>query len=410
MNFKTGFSAISIVFMVTGQVYCQYNSSARTASTSSPVTVANATAATTPVTPGTLIGSQKAITTAVPFLTITPDARHAGLGDAGVATSPDASATYWNAGKLAFINKAYGGSLSYTPWLGKIVNDMSIAYLSGFYKLSKEQAAGLAIKYFDLGDIFFTEDGINGNHFRPKELTIDATYSRKLTENFSVGLTGRYIHSNLTGSFSSSGSSDAKPGNSVAADVGVFYTKPLEGARNSTLNIGAQISNIGAKLSYTDNANKNFIPTTLRLGTAYTTSLDPYNTLTFVLDFSKLMVPTIDKGQTLLNGMFSSFSDAPGGFSEEIHEVITSMGIEYWYKDIFSFRGGYFLEAKDKGNRKYMTLGLGFRWQKFGFDTAYLVPTNQREHPLAETIRFSISLQVPELSDKDLESVTDPNN
>jgi hypothetical protein len=136
-----------------------------------------------------------------------------------------------------------------------------------------------------------------------------------------------------------------------------------------------------------------------------------FNSLTFTVDFSKLMVPTIDKNQTLLNGMFGSFSDAPGGFSEEIHEVITSMGIEYWYKDIFAFRGGYFLEAKDKGNRKYLTAGLGFRYQKFGFDAAYLVPTNQREHPLAETIRFSISLQVPELSDKDLESVTDdPNN
>jgi hypothetical protein len=387
MNFRTGFLAILFVSLVQGYVFGQPD----------------------PITPGTLIGSQKAITTAVPFLTITPDARHAALGDAGVATSPDASSAYWNAAKLAFINKAYGGQLSYTPWLGKIVNDMSISHLSGFYKISKEQAAGISIKYFDLGDIFFTEDGVNGSHFRPKELAIDATYSRKLAEDFSVGLTGRYIHSNLTGSFSQSGSSDAKPGNSVAADVGVFYTKPLKGPRNSTLNIGAQISNIGAKLSYTDNANKNFLPTTLRLGTSYTTSLDPFNTLSFIVDFSKLMVPTIDENQTLLNGMFSSFSDAPGGFSEEIHEVITSLGIEYWYKDIFAFRGGYFLEAKDKGNRKYMTLGLGFRWQKFGFDAAYLVPTNQREHPLAETIRFSISLQVPELSDKDLESVTDPN-
>jgi hypothetical protein len=407
MNFKTGFSAILFIAFTQGYVFGQNNSGR----TSSPVTTANATAATTPITPGTLIGSQKAITTAVPFLTITPDARHAGLGDAGVASSPDAASGYWNAGKLAFINKAYGGSLSYTPWLGKIVNDMSISYLSGFYKISKEQAVGLAIKYFDLGDIFFTEDGQNGTHFRPKEFTLDGTYSRKLTEDFSVGLTGRYIHSNLTGQFSSSGTSDAKPGNSVAADIGVFYTKPLKGPRNATLNIGAQISNIGAKLSYTDNANKNFLPTMLKLGTAYTTSLDMSNTLTFMVDFSKLMVPTIDKNQTLLNGMFGSFSDAPGGASEEIHEVMTSMGIEYWYKDIFAFRGGYFLEAKDKGNRKYMTLGLGFRYQKFGFDAAYLVPTNQREHPLAETIRFSISLTVPELSDKDLESVTDdPNN
>jgi hypothetical protein len=270
---------------------------------------------------------------------------------------------------------------------------MSISYLSGFYKINKEQAVGASLKYFDLGEIQFTNDtGGDIGRFNPREFAFDLTYSRMLTESFSVGLSGRYIYSNLTGAFASS-SADAKPGNSVAADVGVFYTKPLQTAKVSNLSLGLQISNIGAKLSYTDNANKNFLPTTLRLGGAFYTELDFHNSFTFVLDFSKLMVPTVDKNQSLLSGMFGSFSDAPGGFSEEIHEVITSVGIEYWYDKTFAARAGYFLEAKDKGNRKYMTIGLGFRKNKFGIDVAYIVPTNQREHPLAETLRFTILLQ-----------------
>ena len=354
--------------------------------------------------PNQLLGSQKAITTAVPFLSISPDARHAALGDAGVATSPDANSTYWNAAKLVYIDKAYGGTVSYTPWLGKIVNDMSIAYLSGFYKINKEQAVALSFKYFDLGDIFFTDDGINGTNFNPREFALDATYSRMLTQNLSVGLSGRYIHSNLTGYFSSGGT-DAQPGNSVAVDLGVFYTKILQNARNSNLSFGAQISNIGAKITYTDNANKNFLPTTLRIGSAFTTELDPYNSLTFILDFSKLMVPTIDEGQSLLGGMFGSFTDAPGGFKEEIHEIMLSAGMEYWYNNTFAARMGYFLEAEDKGNRKYLTLGLGFRKDRFGIDMAYLVPTNQREHPLAETLRFTLLFQVQKANTE--ESVTD---
>ncbi len=345
------------------------------------------------ITPGTLIGSQKAITTAVPFLSITPDARHAGLGDAGVATSPDPNAAYWNAGKLVFIDKKYGGSFSYTPWLGKIVNDMWISSLNGFYHINRFQAVAVSMKYFDLGEISFRDDQNRPlGDFNPKEAAFDATYSRMLTENLGVGLTGRYIFSNLTGAFSGS---DAQAGNSVAADVGVYYTKELQSARNSTLSLGAQISNIGAKISYTDNNNKDFLPTNLRLGGALTTQLDPFNSMTFILDFNKLMVPSVPGNQSLLSGMFKSFTDAPGGGSEEIHEIITNAGIEYWYKDIFAARLGYFLEAKDKGNRKYLTLGTGFRKNNFGIDVAYIVPTNQREHPLAETLRFTIMLQIP---------------
>lgn len=352
-------------------------------------------------TPGELLGQTKAITTAVPFLLISPDARHAALGEAGVASSPDANASYWNPGKLVFIDKSYGGTLSYTPWLGKIINDMSISYLSGFYKITREQAVSLNLKYFDLGDIFFTDDGINGTTFNPREMAVDVSYSRMLTENLAIGLSGRYIYSNLTGAWSSGGT-DARPGRSVAADIGVFYTKPLQSAMNSNLSLGASISNIGAKITYSDDNNKDFLPTNLRFGGAFTTALDPNNSVTFLLDFNKLLVPTIDKNQTLLRGMFSSFTDAPGGFSEEISEIMTSMGVEYWYKEIFSARLGYFLEAYDKGNRKYLTSGIGFRKDNFGIDIAYIVPTNKREHPLAETIRFTLLFQIPEaIRDRD---------
>ena len=355
--------------------------------------------------PSTLIGSQKAITTAVPFLSITPDARHAALGDGGVATSPDANAAFWNAGKLVFIGseKKYGGSFSYTPWLGKIVNDMWISSLSGFYQINREQAVAFSFKYFDLGEISFrNENNVPLGDFNPKEASFDATYSRMLSENLGVGLTGRYIFSNITGAFNGA---DAQAGNSVATDIGVFFTKPMQSAKNSTLSLGAQISNIGAKLSYTDNNNKDFLPTSLRLGGAFSTQVDPYNSFTFILDFNKLMVPTIDDRQSLLSGMFGSFTDAPGGGSEELSEIMTSAGVEYWYDQTFAARLGYFLESQDKGNRKYMTAGVGFRRDRFGIDVAYIVPTNQREHPLAETLRFTVLMQVDNL--REAESVTD---
>jgi hypothetical protein len=358
--------------------------------------------------PGQLVGQQRAITTAVPFVGITPDARHAALGDGGVATSPDANAAYWNAAKLVFIeDKKYGGSFSYTPWLGKIVNDMWISSLSGFYKINREQAVAVSLKYFDLGEISFRG---NNNEplgdFNPKEAAFDATYSRMLTDNLSLGLTARYIFSNLTGAFTGS---DAQAGNSVAADLGIFYTKPLQGTRNSTLSLGGQISNIGAKISYTDNNNKDFLPTNLRLGGAYTTELDPYNNITFILDFNKLMVPSPGANRdtvSLLSGMFGSFSDAPGGATEELQEFMTSVGVEYWYRNIFAGRLGYFNEHINKGNRKYLTMGVGFRKNNFGIDVAYVVPTNQREHPLAETLRFTLLMHLSSTIQEE-ESVTD---
>jgi len=353
------------------------------------------------------------ITTAAPFLTISPDARHAALGDAGAATSADANSAYWNPAKLVFIDKSYGGGVSVTPWLGKITNDMWITYLSAFYKLTHEQAFAFGFKYFDLGD-FYARSAANEPEgtFNPKEFSLDFTYSRLLTENFSVGLTGRYIHSNLLGSYNGTSITDTKPGNSVAADLGVYYTKALKGAKTNSLSMAAVISNIGAKISYSDDNNKDFIPTNLRLGAAYTTELDPYNSFTFALDFNKLMVPSPDENnnipdKSLLGGMFGSFSDAPDGFSEEIKEIIVNMGVEYWYKHTFAGRVGYFSESREKGNRKYMTIGVGFVKDRFGFDVAYLVPTNGRENPLAETVRFSLLFQIK--AEENQETVTDPN-
>ena len=363
------------------------------------------------------LGQEVAITTAVPFLVISPDARHAALGDAGVATSPDANSAYWNAGKLAFIQTKYGASASYTPWLGKIVNDMSISYITGYYKIAREHTVSLPLKYFDMGDITFTNDvaQVTGQ-FSPRDYSFEGTYSRMLSENLVMGITGKYIYSNLTGTNSNV---DVQPGKSVAADIGIYYTKELQWRQASTLSLGATITNIGAKLSYTDNSNEDFLPTNLRLGSALTTELDPYNSITFTLDFNKLMVPSPpirdengaiiagkDPNRSLINAMFTSFSDAPNGFEEEIQEIMTSIGIEYWYNRTFAGRIGYFNEAANKGNRKYMTFGLGFNKNRFGIDIAYLVPTAKREHPLAETLRFTLHFNINQ-SPVEEESVTD---
>jgi len=360
--------------------------------------------------PTTIIVGQDAdnrvITTAVPFLGITPDARGGAMGDAGVATSADANSIHWNPAKLVFIEQKIGFALSYSPWLSKIINDMSLSYLSGYYKLSQEQAIAVSMRYFDLGEIFFTDDNnIQQGRFNPREIAVDATYSRKLTQELSLGVTARYVHSNLTGNFSSPNSTiEAKPGNTAAVDLSVYYIKELQ---NSELSFGGNLSNIGAKLSYSNEDNKDFIPINLRLGTAYKMHLDPYNSITFALDFNKLLVPTPpiygidtvtgekiilsgkDPNRALLSGMFGSFADAPDGFSEEMQEIMIAFGSEYWYNNTFAARLGYFYENSNKGNRKYITMGVGFRYNVFGVDFAYLIPPDQ-EHPLAETLRFSL--------------------
>lgn len=341
--------------------------------------------------------TNKVITTAVPFLGITPDARAAGMGDTGAATSPDANAGYWNSAKLVHIDKGYGVSMSYTPWLAKIVNDMYIFYLSGFYKIDDRQVVAASMKYFDYGEVQFNKGPVYPvdllGRYSPRDLSFDVTYSRKLTQNVSIGGALRYIYSNLTG-YLSTNSFDAQPGHSVAADIGFYYTKPIVW-KNSQLSLGATITNIGAKITYSDPNSKDFIPTNLRIGGAYTMELDAMNKLTFALDFNKLMVPSPgvnSKTQSMLSGMFGSFSDAAGGFSEEMKEITISTGTEYWYNETFAGRLGYFYESREKGNRQYLTAGIGTRFNKFGLDVAYMVPTNGRENALAETLRFTIMM------------------
>ena len=360
--------------------------------------------------------SRRPIITAVPFLLISPDSRGSAMGETGVATSPDVNSVHWNNAKLAFIDKKYGFGMSYVPWLGKIVDDMSVSYLTGFYKLDNVQTIGLSMKYFDLGEIQLTDNqGFSLGIENPKELSTAFTYSRKLTNDLSIGGTTRYIWSNLTGSISNY--ADAKAGNSFSVDLGIYYNKEITLAnRTSELSFGSHFSNIGGKITYGSSKSLDFIPINFRVGSSIKTFLDQYNSLTFALDFNKLMVPSppiyevdingnyiidpltnqpqIQRGKnpnrSVLSGMFSSFSDAPDGFSEEIKEITISSGLEYWYREIFSFRGGYFFENMDKGGRRFLTLGLGIKYNNLGVDFSYL-STSQNDHPLAETMRFSVA-------------------
>ena len=336
----------------------------------------------------------QAITTAVPFLMITPDSRAGGMGDAGVAVSDDANATHWNLSALAFTEKKFGVGLSYTPWLRQLVPDINLSYLSGHVNLG-ERAGVIAssIRYFSLGKIEFTDDNaIKYGEFNANEFAFDAGYARKVTDNFSAGVALRFIYSNLAAN-AQVGSFDTKPGTSVAGDINMLYTKDFTSG-NLPMNIrwGVNVSNIGAKISYTNSNNRDFIPTNMRLGAALKTSLDDYNSLTVTADVNKLMVPS-EGGQsdkTLLDGMFSSFGDAPGGFSEEIREFNLSTGLEYWYNDLFAARAGLFLEDATKGNRKFVTLGAGLKYNVFALDFAYLASL-QQAHPLQNTLRFSLS-------------------
>ena len=354
-----------------------------------------------------------AITTTVPFLQIAPDARSGGMGDVGAAISADANASYWNPAKVSKIQNDIGASISYSPWLNNLVDDMFLTYLTGYKKIDRLNAVSLSLLYFDLGNIpLIDENQMSLGDHDPQEWMIGATYSRVLSENLSIGFTGKFIHSNIGFSLSAD---QVQSASSVAGDVGIYYEKDLLlSGNNSNLALAAVISNIGAKMSYFNKETKDFIPTNLKLGTAFTTNLDPYNTITLALDFNKLLVPTPpiyqtddngdfvrdangnlivesgkDPDRSLLSGMFGSFGDAPDGFSEELQEVSISAGAEYWYNNLFAARAGYFYEHANKGNRKFFTLGLGFRYQVFGIDFAYLIPQEQN-HPLSDTLRFTL--------------------
>lgn len=336
----------------------------------------------------------QAITTAVPFLMIAPDSRSGALGEAGVALTDNANATHWNLSSLAFTDKKFGVGLSYTPWLRQLVPDINLSYLTGFVNLG-DRAGVIAgsIRYFTLGEIEFTdENAVQYGQFNANEFAIDAGYTRKVTDNFSAGVSLRFIYSNLAAN-ARVGSFDTKPGTSIAGDINMLYTKDFTaGATPLTFNWGLNISNIGAKISYTNSANRDFIPTNLRLGFLVKAAMDEYNSISFITDVNKLMVPS-EGGQsdkTLIDGMFSSFTDAPGGFTEELSEFNLSAGLEYWYNNLFAARAGLFLEDAEKGNRKFVTLGAGVKYNVFALDFAYLASL-QQAHPLQNTLRFSLS-------------------
>lgn len=357
------------------------------------------------VQPGTQTnGSQSNnIRTAVPFLLITPDARSGSMGDAGVAVQPDANAMSINPAKLAFLEMPYGFAASYSPWLKSLVPDINLAYLSGFYKLNDQSSLGASLRYFSLGQIQLTD--INSNDlgiYSPNEFAFDLTYAKRFGAEFSLATTGRFIYSNLTaGQFSAGQQTTA--GKAFAVDVSAFYTKQtVLFNKDAIVSAGANLSNIGTKIGYVEGAVKQFLPTNMKIGAASTFIIDDYSQFTFALDFNKLMVPTQpirdgngeiiagkDPDRSITSGVLGSFSDAPGGFSEELKEVSIAAGAEYWYNQQFALRAGYFYESPLKGDRRYMTLGAGLKYNVFNIDFAYLL-ANPQKSPLANTLRFSL--------------------
>lgn len=344
------------------------------------------------------------VTTAVPFLRISPDARSGGMGDIGVATSPDASSGFWNIGKVAFNESKGGIAATYTPWLKDLVNDVYLASLAGYYKFDENQALNLSLRYFSLGNIQFT-DGL-GNDWgsaKPREFSLDFGYSRKLSSKVGIGVALRYINSNLTGGGVTSGSTTYKVGSTVAGDIGFYYDGKSEAGNGFAF--GATMTNLGGKVSYTDNADaKDFIPSNLGLGTTWTKNFNEQNKFTLGLDINKLLVPTPPtdltdpnaianyRKKSVVGSWFSSFGDAPNGFSEELKEFQVSAGAEYWYNNQFALRAGYFWEDATKGNRRYFTAGLGIKYNIFGLNFSYLLPSGSgvSRNPLSNTLRFSV--------------------
>ena len=366
------------------------------------------------------------ITTAVPFLIITPDSRAGGMGDAGVATSADVNSFHWNTSKLAFSKEKTEFGVSYSPWLRQLVDDIHLSYLSGYTKLSKRHVIGGSLRYFSLGNITFTDNlGNPIRDFNPNEFEVLGGYAFKLSDYFSVGMNAKFVYSNLTGGLGV-GSSTSKPGIAGATDLSFsYYNDEVDlGKFDAVWSAGATVSNLGNKISYTDAATKDFLPTNLRLGTALKLKFDQYNSLTTTVDFNKLLVPTLpfrdpddatniisgkENNVGVITGMLQSFYDAPGivtqdattgvysvtpgsRFKEEMREINIGGGLEYWYGDVLAVRAGYFHESASKGNRKYLTFGAGLYYSVFGIDVSYLASVTQN-NPLANTIRFSLKFK-----------------
>ncbi len=347
------------------------------------------------------------ISTGAPILMNAPDAISGALGDAGVASTPDANSSHWNNAKFVFADKKFGLSTTYTPWLNNLDAGLTYLYLGGYYKMGDRSALGASLTYFSMGEITHTgETGENLGEFYPNEFAIDVTYSMKLSDNLSLGATGRYIRSDLTNGMDM-GTQTTKPGTALSADVGMYYQSDWQ--RGQQYAFGVHISNLGNKLSYSDDDNENeFLPANLRFGGRYSYEVNEYNKMNFLLDFNKLLVPTPPTAEEggdryyenmadyrntgSIAGVFNSFMDAPGGFVEELKEISAGLGIEYWYANQFAARAGYFYEHSDKGDRRYLTLGAGIRYNMLMLDLSYLVPTSSfSQNPLANTIRISLS-------------------
>lgn len=374
-------------------------------------TFAQSSGGSEPFTVGQLAGQVNPLTSAVPFLMIAPDSRGGGMGDVGAATSPDVYSVYWNPAKLAFCEQDMSAAFSFTPWLRELVDDIYIAQAVGYKRLDKDQVIGASLRYFSLGQITFRgmDPNEQGRDYTPNELAVDLSYARKFSKKLSGSIALRYIYSNLTGGALVDGA-ETHAGHAVAADLSSYYRTKLKVQRkDAELAFGVHISNIGTKISYTDESQQNFIPINMKLGSAFTLKMDDYNSLTFAADLNKLLVPTPPKKQSVPGedgenniithgqdddvsvaaGIFQSFGDAPGGFEEELHEIAYSFGLEYWYAKQFALRGGYFHEHETKGNRKFFSIGLGLKLSVMALDFAYLIPT-ENTHPLANTLRFSL--------------------
>ena len=347
------------------------------------------------------------ITTAVPFLMISPDSRSGAMGDVGVATSPDANSLHWNPAKFAFIEDEVGFAVSYVPWLRALVPDINLSYLTGYKKFNKNESIGAELRYFSLGNIVFTNQaGDVVGQGNPHELALATAYSRKLSRDFSLAISGRYIFSNLAQGQIVQGQK-ASAGTSYAADVAGYYQQSIRISKQDIdLAVGANISNIGSKIAYTNTDDNDFIPINLRIGTSMGTDFDDYNKLSIAFDINKLLVPTPpeydsnnnivagkDPNVAVVTGMFQSFGDAPGGAKEEFREINFSFGTEYWYADQFAVRAGYFNEHDTKGGRKYFTFGSGVKYNVFALDFSYLVNASRAingNNPLANTMRFTL--------------------
>ncbi|WP_302953279.1 type IX secretion system outer membrane channel protein PorV [uncultured Prevotella sp.] len=358
------------------------------------------------------------VNTSVTSQMIAPDARAAGMGDVGVATDPDVNSQYWNPAKYPFCISRAGVSLNYTPWLRQLVSDMDLAYLSGYYRIGDYSAVSASLRYFSLGEVMTDYNGETGESsgmtINPYEMSFDVAYSLMLSEKFSLAAAVRWIYSDLTYDYTD----DTSPGSAFAADIACYYNDYINiGARECQLGIGLNISNIGSKITFGGDDNSEFIPTNMRLGLALMVPIDEFNRFTIAADANKLLVPTYPKQEegestedyqqrvqkeyydvSSISGIFKSFGDAPGGFKEELQEINWSVGAEYVYNDKFTLRAGYHHESENKGNRKYFTVGAGFRMSAFSLDCGYVIAT-AKSNPLDQTLRFTLGFDMDGIKD-----------